>query len=1243
MVEESDSEPPRHPQRVRRRWTTLLFLLVLGLFLGVVLLAHSLDRPWLKIPLQSLLRKMGLDIDWNSTRLGLYQIRVEGLVVLSPEPIRTEERELARIDRLEVNYTPRSLLFERRFQSVEIGRLDLHVAEDAAGNTSFSLFSNTPLSTSQPSATPTSQLVGSFFAGLRPKPPIERLEIDTLNATYVKSVNGISNDRYSIANLSFTAQLAEGPDGARLSMSFGTQSQPLRLELERQVGTQAREAARLGAWALLTMSSRNLDLRADLRLFKLEHHSPLPFHRLLQLALAAEFKPKAGQIEVKVQQAEAADGALSVGAEVSVSDTGSIQIRQAHGTVMASQLLRLVPRSLLSLAVENGRLTFALEKLHLDPGPRLDSGGSVRVATEWSSAHASGLSIGDGELHLDVQAHKDASLQLSGRAHASSVAAYGGRQSPRTQVLGIALAIDGILAKAEVPKVPRDGLVRLTADFLKLDIGTAHGSVVAERGQLKGSAQFARGRLDDIDLELPVANLRLPSRRGASEGAARLEAHLSALHFNSNAPWRSTGDATVTATFAEDKVALGLQKGGGTLGFDLHIAAPKLAFLRSLILKDALGSLQLDRGGVRLKSVGQLGNLSALGHHGGLSEVTLEHRTEIESDHFKFGHGVRRFAANRLLLRFSSSGTIRRHQGQVSVRVGRLALGSVKGDVSAVEDKDVHGGGTHRQLILDFGLDLDTPALRLRLSTPVDNRSNALIANFGFDRQRQAVTYEVDGKLRELDPLASLTRAFGGLSDVDLEPLKVTLRGRGALFGLVRDGLLRFPPWPPPEFAIIGNLEFDVAHLNWSHGDRQLEVPKIHWRADFGFDGVHRTVKSHLNADTVSWAIGLHESELKGFMDDLQVTLGPSWLDGEGAIKDVIEVAALRQDYLPGYPVEGLRSHLEATRDKDGVFRVSTLRIENRGAGTTLSLKGGLDLGTARRSLSIRGELKQDVARLWSLPGEFNGRGEAILSLQVATGDFRVFHTLGTLRASHADVKLPQAGVSLESIDGEIPLAVDLVLTRKGLRFLRNTTANTYSELRFADQHPLLHQPSYLLISRVVTPLTTVAPLAGNLRIEQNVLSLNQLELGLRGGRVTGQCIIDWKDQDTTVQLHVRASRVEASHREPFDGNLAAVVSLRQRSVEGRAEILRIGRRHLLDLLDFQDPHHGDAAMNRVRHALAFGYPDKVRLAFNHGFAAIRITLGGLARLIRISELRGIPVGPIIDRLIAPFQKEDVP
>jgi hypothetical protein len=146
---------------------------------------------------------------------------------------------------------------------------------------------------------------------------------------------------------------------------------------------------------------------------------------------------------------------------------------------------------------------------------------------------------------------------------------------------------------------------------------------------------------------------------------------------------------------------------------------------------------------------------------------------------------------------------------------------------------------------------------------------------------------------------------------------------------------------------------------------------------------------------------------------------------------------------------------------------------------------------------------------------------------------------------------------------------------------------------------------------------------------------------------VSGQGFVDWRGRDSVVQLRLRASDIEAgagSSRERFDANASLRLALRTRNLDGRAEILRIGRQHLLDLLDLYDPHHADVATNRVRLALGLGYPSHVRLMFERGFASLAVDFGGLARVVRVDEVRGIPTGPFVERYLGSlFPTEDEP
>jgi hypothetical protein len=375
--------------------------------------------------------------------------------------------------------------------------------------------------------------------------------------------------------------------------------------------------------------------------------------------------------------------------------------------------------------------------------------------------------------------------------------------------------------------------------------------------------------------------------------------------------------------------------------------------------------------------------------------------------------------------------------------------------------------------------------------------------------------------------------------------------------------------------------------------------------------------------------------DLAGAGDTLQLAVTGDLMAGEGQASHQLTVRSLRQDLAPGYQTSDLSMTVKARRDRDGIVHLDELRLDNRGAGTALSLEGGIDVGEDRRSLSLSGELRQDLAKVWDVTSQYQGRGKAAVKFRVDSGNLSLFRGLAALHVTGANLKLPRAGVIVEGADGEVPVVADVVFGKKGMRFLHDSTVNAYSELRFADQHPLLSRRSFISIQRIESPLFNASPLAGNLRIEQNIVSVSQLEMGLRGGRVTGRCVVDYDGADSKVQLHVRASGVGASQGEPFDGNTAVEINVREHSVEGRAEILRISRRHLLDLLDLHDPHRADPGANRIRRVLALGYPDKVRLGFTHGFANVRVTFGGLAGLVRVDELRGVPMGPIVGKLLA--------
>ncbi len=89
--------------------------------------------------------------------------------------------------------------------------------------------------------------------------------------------------------------------------------------------------------------------------------------------------------------------------------------------------------------------------------------------------------------------------------------------------------------------------------------------------------------------------------------------------------------------------------------------------------------------------------------------------------------------------------------------------------------------------------------------------------------------------------------------------------------------------------------------------------------------------------------------------------------------------------------------------------------------------------------------------------------------------------------------------------------------------------------------------------------------------------------------------------------------------------------------LEGRIELVRIGKEHLLDLLALYDPYGADVTANHVRLGLKVGYPKQVRLGFLNGFASMAIELGGIAGVVNISDISGVPIGPALESFLAPI------
>jgi hypothetical protein len=350
-------------------------------------------------------------------------------------------------------------------------------------------------------------------------------------------------------------------------------------------------------------------------------------------------------------------------------------------------------------------------------------------------------------------------------------------------------------------------------------------------------------------------------------------------------------------------------------------------------------------------------------------------------------------------------------------------------------------------------------------------------------------------------------------------------------------------------------------------------------------------------------------------------------------------VSQVTQDFAPDYPLGGLRLVASGTRDETGLITLARSTLTNEAAGTALWLEGAVAPDPTHAKASLQAQLTQDLSRAWRDKAKFEGKGSAVLKLGLHSGDLHAFNASGSLMLSGADLKV---GTTIaQGVQGELPFSVDLVSDDKGVHLVRSARVNPYALLRFGDQHPLIKDQSFLTMKTLTTPFVTIAPFAANVQLSQSVLYLSQLEAGVLQGSVTGELVVDMNEQDPRVRANVRATGITSEEGDVFSGNAALALSLKEHSIDGRAEVLQLSRRQLLRLLDLQDPHHTSASSNRIRSVLALGYPDRLHIVFNHGFANMRVTFGGAAGLVQLDELRGIPVESLVDRYVFTSKQDD--
>jgi hypothetical protein len=687
----------------------------------------------------------------------------------------------------------------------------------------------------------------------------------------------------------------------------------------------------------------------------------------------------------------------------------------------------------------------------------------------------------------------------------------------------------------------------------------------------------------------------------------------------------ATGPARARLTLQADaaRAEVAVEQSGEALRWTATAQAPDLALVRPF-LSDALAArLPWQRLGVNLQSQGRVEALWS-------PAPRIAHRTELRLSRPAWDNTV---SARELVAVLDSQGDARRHRGELQMQAEGLR----------VHEQDV---GAQRH-ILAFDVDRQPSApgaqkfdARVRLSNQAGLQL-VLDAALAFDPQARALRGSVKAQV-PAQALPPPLRAYLP-AELDVARLALDVDAQGALTGVITqmgdDGLPQFAPDPLTSARLDGRALVEARGLRWRQDGLAVTVPTLRWQflSHPGTSAkVRRQLSTELSAERVRVVLAERGLTLTGVTATTDTSFGANPED-EPELALQLKVGTLEQQPALPYPVRQLEWQVRARRDADGVLHLPEFTLTHEATRTRLTAQGRLDLAPERRRFALKGVLSQDVVGL-NQAGVVEGRGRASVDFDLASPDLVTFRTQASLRLDGVHLSLPGSGIVVEELDGDIPVYEDVRVAGGRVELLDHLALNPYAMLRYTDQYPLLSRGGYVSARSITTPMVRIAPLAGNLTLRQNVLAMTQLEMGVRGGRVTGQGRLDWRGRDSVLEARVRATGVQSSRGEPFDGNVAVVIAARDRSVNGRAEILRIGKRHLLDLLNLADPHAADPAINRVRFALGLGYPEHVRLRFDQGFGRVLVKLGGTAGLVNIDEVRGIPMGPIVDRALHAMQ-----
>lgn len=1255
---EGGSAAPRAAPRKRlRRWLVRGLVLVSSLAalvaLGLWALARNANHPAIASLVKRVVRdRTGLSVDYAGLELSLaHGVRLGSLRVLTPAPLQLGEdvETFLRVDGLELA-TPlwTWLSGEIAIDALRVGALELAVARDASGRTSFDvLFPEAP--EPEPAAS-RSELLERL-----PRLTVRQLEVGRMRGRVVEQ--GARGERRTvIGDLSLHGSVRAG-GGSVEGTTIVLRGAPLRVELSEE---RRREHAELGVELSLRGSpdrSLEVELHADLG----EHAlggAPAWHGELLHVAGALRFDPDARRTALDVRELRALAKALTAAGGAELADDGTARLSRLRAHVRLEELPPALARlALAALGAPQseardgspGALTVRRLALDVQSTELTWDGARPRGALELSGS-LEALELQRGESVISV---RGVTLGADGRFDAAH-----GKLRARLAAPELALKTDvgrARLARAtldvEAARVDGDGDRGEVRAALACDAAEASGpasAVELTTPRLNAAASgrwadLARGNAAEVHAE--VGSARLAGRAGAS--AVRLDtptlhAALRELVPDGASPLGVRGGAQLSLRAASvglfDATGLAARRAPRqTLALiDTRVEAALPLSLeridgRATITRGEQGALELDALALSFELLDPLGWAEPTGRAPRASARGALARFEAPS-----AHGA---------LSDISAALERTTSGRYGLELGATAaeltvLGAaVPGELRA--EGRAHAALDERHVTLDAVVRGSTGA---HLALSADARHDAATEQLSYRA-------ELGGeRLGALGPL--IATAAPGAAPLALSRTRLAASARGELRGVLRSNGAGLPVVIERPLATVRGtqaLSLSLSGLEYRARNRALAIPELGFELDSTHgEGGAGQLKASLRAPALRFEGGGSSVALRGLDEQLVATFERAPDAGVVDVRSTLHIDSLAQSWIPSYPVRALRVSAHAELERLRSLFLRELVVDNPAAGTALTARGALEVRAreapsgktlvGREALSFDGRIGVDLAPLQALGVAEHATGRLELPFRLESGGLLGYRLLARLEARQVSYASADGSFAVDGLEGAVPILEEFTLLPSGPVFSAGPRTSPLADARFFDVHPFLTETESLTATAItVGGRQRLGPLAANVRLDRSDFLIDQLQAGYRGGQIVGQVRVAYRDGDPIVRLRLNATGLRtAGNAEVFDANTALTFVPKAMILDGKVQVVRASRAHLLDILDVLDPYHESANANRVRRGLTLGYPKSVRFQLHDGAVDTKVELGGLAELVRIDDIKAVPLGPILQKYVAP-------